>query len=105
MIGFSGRVAIVTGGGRGLGLAYGRLLAERGARVVLHDIGAGPDGQGEDEAVVDRAAAGLRAEGLAVTAASGPIDNREGCRLLVRDVLARHGQLDIIINNAGWVGY
>ena len=104
MIGFSGRVAIVTGGGRGLGLAYGRLLAERGAHVVLHDPGAGPDGRGEDAAVVDRAAAGLRLEGLPVTAASGPISNREGCLLLVRDALARHARLDII-HNAGWVGY
>ena len=100
-----GRAAVATGGGRGLGSAYGRLLAERGAQVVLHDTGAGPDGQGEDAAVVDKAAAGLRSEGLSATAASGAIDNPAGCLLLVREALARHGRLGIIINNAGWVGY
>lgn len=88
MIGFSGRVAIIIGGGRGLGMAYGQLLAERGAHVVLHDVGAGPDGEGEDAAVVDRAAAGLRSESLSVTAARGQIDNREGCLSLVREALA-----------------
>ena len=48
MIRFDGQVAIVTGSGRGLGAAYARLLAERGARIIVHDAGVAPDGTGFD---------------------------------------------------------
>jgi len=105
MIDFQGRVALVTGAGRGLGFAYARLLAERGANVVLNDVGADADGQGRDPAVAEGAAATLRSGGLAATAASGSIESRVGCRHLVEDVLSAHGKLDVLIHNAGWVGY
>lgn len=105
MIGFEGRVALITGAGRGLGLAYARLLAECGAKVIVHDVGAGNDGTGEDAAIAATAAEALRAAGLMATAASGAIDTREGCRRLVDATLAEHGRLDIIIHNAGWVAY
>lgn len=105
MIDFSGRVALVTGAGRGLGFAYAKALAERGAQVVLHDVGAGSDGSGQDPAVAERAAAILKDRGLSAVAASSPIATREDCRGVVNGVLATKRKLDILIHNAGWVGY
>lgn len=102
---FEGRVALVTGAGRGLGFAYARLLASRGAHVVIHDVGASADGTGEDPSVARDAAAMLRDEGLNASAAIGAIDTRESCQLLVRETLASQGRLDIVIHNAGWVAY
>jgi len=102
---FTGQVGLVTGAAGGLGLAYSRLLARRGAQVVMHDVGAGVDGRGGDPRRIAGVVADLAAQGLAVHPAHGPIDTRTHCRSLVADVLQRFGRLDFIIHNAGWVEY
>nr|KAJ9628971.1 hypothetical protein H2204_009129 [Knufia peltigerae] len=104
-ISFEGQVGLVTGAAGGLGLAYSRLLAQRGAHVVMHDVGAATDGTGTDPQRIAQAVAALHAQGLPVEAASGPINQRNGCHALVQDILRRHGRLDFIIHNAGWVAY
>lgn len=102
---FDGQVGLVTGAGGGLGLAYSRLLAQRGARVVMHDIGAGSDGNGTDPQRIAEAVAALQRQGMDVLAAHVPIDTRAACHALVADILVRHGRIDFIIHNAGWVEY
>lgn len=104
-ISFAGQVGLVTGAAGGLGLAYSRLMAQRGAHVVMHDVGAGLDGRGSDARRIGDAVAALQAQGLSVEAASGAIDERACCHALVRDVLQRHGRIDFIVHNAGWVAY
>ena len=102
---FTGKTAIVTGGARGLGLSYARALAQGGARVVISDIGADNAGAGRDGLVVQAAAEALQAEGLTVIGHGGDLSTHEGCQQLIAFTLEAFGQLDILIHNAGWVGY
>ena len=102
---FNGQTVLITGAGRGLGLAYARSIGRLGATVLLHDVGADPNGDGQDLTVAETAAFDLRAEGIDVHPFNIPINTREGGRDLVRDCLAIRGRLDVVIHNAGWVAY
>jgi NAD(P)-dependent dehydrogenase (short-subunit alcohol dehydrogenase family) len=99
------RVAIITGSGRGLGAAYAQLLADRGARVVIHDIGVSKDGTGFDPNVAADAARKIQAAGGVALQSNVILDSRDNCRSLVETTLDRFGRLDILIHNAGWVAY
>lgn len=103
MIRFDDQVAVVTGSGRGLGEAYVRLLAERGARVVVHDAGVTLDGQGFDTSVADGVVNKIIAAGGSAVACYENLETREGCQNVVECALEQFGRLDILINNAGWV--
>jgi NAD(P)-dependent dehydrogenase (short-subunit alcohol dehydrogenase family) len=102
---FTGKTALVTGGARGLGLSYARALALGGARVVISDIGADNAGAGSDASVVQAAAETLQAEGLNVIGHGGDLSTNAGCEQLIAYAIEAFGQLDILIHNAGWVGY
>ena len=102
---FTGKTAIVTGGARGLGLTYARALAQAGARVVISDIGADTVGAGRDATVAQAAAEALQAEGLTVIGHGGDLSTDDGCQQLISATIEAFGQLDILIHNAGWVGY
>ncbi len=103
MIDFAGHVTLVTGAGRGLGRAYARLLAERGATVIVHDAGVGVDGSGEDPSVADAVVAEIRDRGGTAEAAYEDLGERAGCRALVERVLTGFGKLDALVHSAGLV--
>jgi NAD(P)-dependent dehydrogenase (short-subunit alcohol dehydrogenase family) len=102
---FTGKTAIVTGAARGLGFSYARELARLGAQVVISDIGADTLGDGADPQVVQAAALALQGEGLRVVGHAGDLSGEAGCRALIECAITHFGQLDILIHNAGWVGY
>jgi NAD(P)-dependent dehydrogenase (short-subunit alcohol dehydrogenase family) len=99
--GFEGRVAIVTGAGRGIGRAYALLLASRGAGVVVNDLGGSIKGAGSDGAVASAVAAEIKAAGGAALADEHDVASAEGAEALVAAAFDRFGRLDILINNAG----
>ncbi len=104
---FDGRVAIVTGAGRGIGRAYARLLAARGAQVVVNDLGASTGGTGKDAAPADDAVAEIVAAGGGAVADTSDVATPAGADALVASTIERYGRLDILVNNAGiirWAG-
>ncbi|UMZ13627.1 SDR family NAD(P)-dependent oxidoreductase [Pseudomonas sp. MPFS] len=102
---FKGKTAIVTGAGRGLGLAYACSLAEQGAQVVISDLGTDRSGAGSEMQVAFQAAEELKAQGRNVIAHAGDLADEQVARQLVELAVETFGGLDIIIHNAGWVGY
>ncbi len=102
---FKDKVAIVTGAAQGLGLAYAKALLAEGARVVISDLGTDRAGAGQDESVAHAAVRALQAEGGQVVAHTGNLDQEAGCKALVELAIEQFSGLDILIHNAGWVGY
>lgn len=102
---FTGKTAVVTGAGRGLGFSYAQALAMLGANVLISDIGADKLGAGGDGSIAMEAAQTLRDKGLNVVGHHGDLSSEQGCEQLVATAIQTFGQLDILIHNAGWVGY
>lgn len=88
----AGKVAIVTGGGRGLGLAIARGLAELGATIVI---------TGRNATTLAEAAAALAATGSPIDSVAADVASEEQVAALADHVIARHGRADILVNNAG----
>jgi NAD(P)-dependent dehydrogenase (short-subunit alcohol dehydrogenase family) len=98
---FDGQVVLVTGSGRGLGAAYARALANRGATVVVHDAGVEPDGSGGDHGPADAVVAELEAAGATAAACYENLESEAGCLAIVEFTVDRFGRLDAVIQNAG----
>ena len=87
-----GQVALITGGGRGFGRAFGTALAERGAHVVLADI---------DSDAAAAAAAEISGKGGSASAAVCDVADEAGVAAMIDEIAGKHGGLDILVNNAG----
>ncbi|OBF28524.1 SDR family NAD(P)-dependent oxidoreductase [Mycobacterium sp. ACS4331] len=98
---FDGRVAVVTGAGRGLGRAYALLLASRGAKVVVNDVGGSLTGAGTDIGPAQAVVEEIIGTGGEAVASSASVATPEGGTAIIDAALEKYGQLDILIHNAG----
>jgi len=100
---FEGRVAVVTGGGRGLGRSYATLLASKGAKVVVNDPGGSLTGDGSDAAPAGDVVREINAAGGQAVANTDSVTTAAGGKAIVEAALDMYGRIDILIHNAGIV--
>jgi NAD(P)-dependent dehydrogenase (short-subunit alcohol dehydrogenase family) len=96
-----GRVAIITGGARGIGASISRLFASEGASLVINDLGGAPDGTGGDQGPAKQIADEITAAGGQAVADGGDIGDVATGERLVRTAVEQFGKLDIVVNVAG----
>jgi NAD(P)-dependent dehydrogenase (short-subunit alcohol dehydrogenase family) len=100
---FDGRVAVITGGGRGLGREYALLLAARGAKVLVNDNGSALDGSGGDAGPAQDVVREIAAMGGEAAACTDSVATPEGGKAIIQSALDHYGRIDILIHNAGVV--
>lgn len=100
---FDGRVAVISGAGRGLGREYALLLASRGAKVVVNDIGGSLTGDGIDTGPADSVVAEIRAAGGEALACTESVATAEGGQAVIASAMDGFGAVDVLIHNAGTV--
>ena len=100
---FDGRVAVVTGGGRGLGRSYAMLLASLGAKVVVNDPGGGLTDDGTDAGPADDVVREIAAAGGQAVASADSVATAAGGQAIIDTALEMYGRVDILIHNAGIV--
>jgi NAD(P)-dependent dehydrogenase (short-subunit alcohol dehydrogenase family) len=96
-----GKVAVITGAGRGIGRGIALLFAEQGARVVVNDPGVGPDGAGHDDGPAAQVVEELKAAGHEAVANFDTVATPEGGEGIIKTALDTYGRIDILVNNAG----
>ena len=96
-----GKVAVITGGGRGIGRAEALLMAEEGAKVVVNDLGSAPDGSGQSKSPADEVAREINDKVGDAVANHDDVASTEGGERIIKTALDTFGRLDILVNNAG----
>ena len=100
-IDFTDRVAIITGAGNGLGRSHALALAQRGAKVVVNDVGGARDGTGTSTAAADDVVKEIKAFGGEAFSHLANVANYEEVQDMVTETQAKWGRVDVLINNAG----
>ncbi|WP_426018590.1 SDR family NAD(P)-dependent oxidoreductase [Brevundimonas sp. DWR2-3-1b1] len=98
---FDGQVAIVTGAGGGLGREHALALAERGAKVVVNDLGGARDGSGGSASAAEAVVAEIEAAGGEAIANAASVTDYAAVQAMVDQAMAKWGRIDILVNNAG----
>ena len=96
-----GRVAIITGAGRGIGREHALLFAQEGAKLVINDLGGAVDGSGDDRGAAEMVADEIRAMGGEAVANTDDIADWEGGKRLIDTAIEHFGDLHVLVNNAG----
>ena len=102
---FDGRVAVITGGGRGLGREYARLLGSQGAKVVVNDPGGSVKGEGIDAGPAEQVVREIKSLGGEAVACTASVATPEGGKEIIDAALEHFGRIDILIHSAGNVRY
>ena len=98
---YDNRVAVVTGAGNGLGRSHALLLAARGAKVVVNDLGGSVEGRGGSHSAADAVVAEIKAAGGQAVANYDSVTTPEGGKAIIQTGYDAFGRVDILINNAG----
>ncbi len=98
---FEGKVAVVSGGGRGIGRAVALLLAEEGAAVVVNDLGCEVDGTGSSHAPADQTVAAITSKGGKAVASYQDVSLMAGGEAVVQKAVDTYGRLDVLVNSVG----
>lgn len=98
---FDGRVVVITGAAGALGTAYALAFAERGARLVVNDLGSDKDGTGISGAAAERLAERVRGSGGEALATMDDVGTRDGAARLIARTIESYGRIDVLVNNAG----
>ena len=96
-----GRVAIITGAGRGIGREHALLYASEGAKVVVNDLGGAVDGSGDDRSPAEQVVDEIKAMGGEAVANADNIADWEGGQRLINTAIETFGDLHVLVNNAG----
>jgi len=96
-----GRVAIITGAGRGIGREHALLFAREGASVVVNDLGGANDGTGADAGPAQQVVEEITAAGGKAVANTDNVATWDGAAALVNQAVGEFGRLDVLVNNAG----
>jgi NAD(P)-dependent dehydrogenase (short-subunit alcohol dehydrogenase family) len=96
-----GRVAIITGAGRGIGREHALLFASEGAKVVVNDLGGAMDGSGDDRTAAEQVVDEIKALGGEAVANADNVADWEGSQRLINTAIEAFGDLHVLVNNAG----